>query len=60
MSVRPIGVVLAVLVLDDVLLNPELGVVERSQQICHPIRLHGDGAFDVGRGKVDEIVGPVR
>ena len=33
-AVGPVRVILAVLVLDDILLDPELGVVERAQQVA--------------------------
>jgi hypothetical protein len=59
-AIRAICVILAVLVLDDILLDPQLLVVERDQQVGHPIRLHGDRPLGVRRGKIDEIVGPVR
>ena len=55
-AVGPIGVVLAVLVLDDPLLDLQLLIVERRNQVRHAVRFHGEDQLGVGRGDVDEVI----
>lgn len=59
-SVGAIGIVLAVLVLDDVFLNPELGVGQGTHQVGHTVGFDCDGRFEMGRGEVDVVVRTIR
>ena len=59
LSVGAIGIILAVLVFDHIFLNAQGVVGEGGQKMPHPIRLHGHGHFEVCRGEVDEVVGPI-
>ena len=59
LAVGAIGVILAVLVLDDIFLDAELGVVERREQVPHAVGLHGQGELQVGDGQVDVVIGSI-
>ena len=55
-AVGTIGVVLAVLVLDDILLNAKLVFGKRGDQMPHPVRFHRESHLNMGGGNVFEIV----
>jgi hypothetical protein len=58
-AVGAVLVVLAILILDHVLLDPELLLGERGEEVGHPVRLHRQDQLQVGGGEVGVVVGPV-
>ncbi len=55
-AIGAVGVILTVLVLHNAFLDDELLLVERAEEVGHPIRFHGDGELGMGGRQVNEIV----